>query len=129
MPRVSPCSNSAINWGSTASRPACICCLIPFLVHESINNPRPGDDRSNALRLLFEVPECGFEVIFERVQAVEDMVVEALLAQFVPDVLDRVELGMLLLQSDSASPPTNESPRPDGLQAANSEGSDRRPLV
>ena len=87
MPRVSPCSNSAINWGSTASRPACICCLIPFLVHESINNPRPGDDRSNALRLLFEVPERDFEVIFERVQAVEDMVVEALLAQFVPDLL------------------------------------------
>ena len=40
--------------------------------------------------LMLEVPECGFEVFFEGVQAVEDIVVEALLAQFIPDVLDRV---------------------------------------
>jgi hypothetical protein len=45
------------------------------------------------LGVQLEVSERDLEVILERVKAVEDAVVEALLTQIVPDILDRVEFG------------------------------------
>ena len=62
-------------------------------VQQGINKPRPSDDGSDAIRGHLEVSERDFEVIFQRVEAVEDPAVESLLAQLVPDMLDRVEFG------------------------------------
>ena len=73
--------------------------VIPFLIQQCINNPRPSDDGLDALVVVLEVSEGGLEVVFERVKAVEDAIVESFLAKLVPDVLDRVEFGRVRWQA------------------------------
>ena len=51
--------------------------------------------------VFLEVSEGDFEVVLERVETVEDAVVEAFLAKLVPDVLDRVEFRGVRRQGDS----------------------------
>ena len=58
-----------------------------------INSPVPCGDAFDAGRSVFEIAQSGDEMVFEGVDAVEDPVVEVLLAQFVPEMLLRVEFG------------------------------------
>ncbi len=46
----------------------------------------------DTMGIEFHVVKCVFEVILQGIQAVEDSIVEGLLAQFIPEMLDRVQL-------------------------------------
>lgn len=52
--------------------------------------------------ILLEITEGDFEVIFKRVEAVEDAVVKSFFAQFVPDMLHRIEFGGVWRQAQQS---------------------------
>ena len=64
--------------------------VIPFLVRQCTNYPRPSGDSLSPFRGLLEVGESQFEVIFQGYEAVKDAVMERLLTKVVPKVFDRV---------------------------------------
>src|SRR5579859_780503 len=72
------------------------------IVHQYINNPRPRNDGLDACSVLLKVSGCDFEMILERVEAVEDAIVKSFLGQLVPDVLYRVEFGGVRRQTQQA---------------------------
>jgi len=43
----------------------------------------------------FHVEQNGLEVVFKRIEAVEDAVVERLFAQVIPEMLDRIQFGRI----------------------------------
>ena len=43
------------------------------------------------LMVEFHLAKSGFQMVFQSIEAVEDAVVEGLLAQVVPKMLDRIE--------------------------------------
>ena len=43
----------------------------------------------------FHVEQSGLEVVFKRIEAVEDAVVERLFAQVIPEMLDRIQFGRI----------------------------------
>ena len=67
--------------------------MIIVRVRNSIKNPLPGGDTVDARLVEFEVVQADDEMVFDGIQGVEDAVVDVLLSQFVPQMLDRVEFG------------------------------------
>src|SRR5471030_2253687 len=65
--------------------------IIPFLIQQCINDPGPCDDGTNPLMVQFKVAKRVAQMVFERVDAVEDAVVKRLFSQIVPEMFNRIE--------------------------------------
>ena len=50
------------------------------------------------LMVEFHLAESGFQMVFQSVEAIEDAVVEGLLTQVVPKMLDWIEFGRVRRQ-------------------------------
>ena len=56
----------------------------------------------DALMVKFHLEENDFQMVFEGVEAIEDAVMEGLLTQVIPEVLNRIEFGSVRWQFEQA---------------------------
>jgi hypothetical protein len=56
----------------------------------------------DALMVKLHLEENGLQMVFEGVEAIEDTVMEGLLTQVIPEVLNRIEFGSVRWQFEQA---------------------------